>query len=219
MAFDDVRLPDNLARGFTASPEFQTTIATSGAGYEQRNQGWLTPRHTYQINLDVWDQPRMDALKAFYMARGGKARGFRFRDWTDFMVGQVWSVANGIAGITYGTPAQFATGDGATTAFQLNRVYADDVNPITRKITRPLSGTVKIYKYISSAWVEQTSGVSVNFSTGVVTFTTAPANGVALGWCGQFDVPVRFDTDKPTFSMDLAYVGQVQNIGLIELRE
>ncbi|PNA40956.1 DUF2460 domain-containing protein, partial [Pseudomonas sp. MPR-AND1A] len=88
-----------------------------------------------------------------------------------------------------------------------------------RKITRPLSGTVKIYKYISSAWVEQTSGVSVNFSTGVVTFTTAPANGVALGWCGQFDVPVRFDTDKPTFSMDLAYVGQVQNIGLIELRE
>ena len=214
-SFDDVQLPTDMSRGFTSTPRFDTTIATSGAGYEQRNQNWMTPRREYEINYDVWDQTRLNQLIAFYIARGGRARGFRFRDWTDWYVGMVYSVTSGVVSLTYDTPVQFGTGNGATTAFQLTKTYADTINPTARKITRPVTGTVKIYLN----GVEQTSGVTVNYSTGLITFTTAPSSGVAIAWCGQFDVPVRFDTDSLQFDMQFSTTGVVKGATIIELRE
>ncbi|MEF3019366.1 DUF2460 domain-containing protein, partial [Pseudomonas aeruginosa] len=60
-------------------------------------------------------------LKAFFLARAGRARGFLFKDHRD------WKAE--------GQP--LGTGDGQRKTFQLVRVYASGSVTIVRKITRP----------------------------------------------------------------------------------
>jgi uncharacterized protein (TIGR02217 family) len=54
-----------------------------------------------------------------------------------------------------------------------------------------VAGTVKVYLDD----VEQLSGWSVDTTTGLVIFSTAPAVGIEVTADFEFDVPVRFDTD------------------------
>jgi uncharacterized protein (TIGR02217 family) len=106
------------------------------------------------------------------------------------------------------------TGDGAT-AFQLRRVYASGGQTVYRTVTRPVAGTVAIYL----AGVLQSTGVAINHATGLVTFTAAPAVGVAVTADFQFDVPARFDTDELDLELFHADLGQWPEVTVVELRE
>jgi uncharacterized protein (TIGR02217 family) len=66
--------------------------------------------------------------------------------------------------------------------------------------------------------VEQPSGWSVDTTTGIVTFDTAPATGVAVTMGFEFDVPVRFDTDALDVILDLERLGSITSIPLVEIR-
>jgi uncharacterized protein (TIGR02217 family) len=66
--------------------------------------------------------------------------------------------------------------------------------------------------------VEQPSGWSVNTTTGIVTFGSAPGAGVAVTAGFEFDVPVRFDTDTLDVTLDLERLGSITSIPLLELR-
>ena len=96
-----------------------------------------------------------------------------------------------------GTPSStdqvIGTGDGATTAFQLVKHYASGSQVWARTITKPFAGTV-------------------------VTFDSAPAEGVAVTAGFAFDVPVRFDTDSLDVTLDLERLGSITSIPLLEIR-
>lgn len=47
----------------------------------------------------------------------------------------------------------------------------------------------------SSGHVVPNPNISLDQTTGIVTFTTAPENGAIITANFKFDVPVRFDTD------------------------
>ena len=64
----------------------------------------------------------------------------------------------------------------------------------------------------------QSSGWSVDTTTGLITFTTAPANGAAITAGFEFDVPVRFDTDQLDVTLDIERLGSITSIPLIEVR-
>jgi len=64
----------------------------------------------------------------------------------------------------------------------------------------------------------QTSGVSIDTATGLVTFTTAPANGVLINADFQFDVPVRFDTDSLAARTDSPGLFIWESIPIVEIR-
>ena len=66
--------------------------------------------------------------------------------------------------------------------------------------------------------MEQPSGWSVDTATGVVTFDSAPAEGVILTAGFSFDVPVRFDTDALDVTLDLERLGSITSIPLLEIR-
>jgi uncharacterized protein (TIGR02217 family) len=83
-----------------------------------------------------------------------------------------------------------------------------------RTIVKPVLGTVQVYKNS----VLQTTGVSVNAATGVVTFAAAPTAGQVITASFQFDVPVRFDTDKLSASLDAYGIHSWQDISLVEVR-
>lgn len=66
--------------------------------------------------------------------------------------------------------------------------------------------------------VEQISGWTVDATTGVLTFTTAPASGVIVRAGFEFDVPVRFDTDVLDVTLDFERLGSITSIPLLEIR-
>jgi uncharacterized protein (TIGR02217 family) len=140
----------------------------------------------------------MDTLQAFFRSRYGKAYGFRFKDWSDYQaVGQ-----------------NIGTGNGVLTSFQLTKIYTSGAYNYSREIKKPVSGTVKIY--LNS--VLQSSGYAVDYTTGIITFTTAPANTVLVSSDFEFDVPVRFDSDALTVRADGPGIFVWDSIPIMEIR-
>jgi uncharacterized protein (TIGR02217 family) len=83
-----------------------------------------------------------------------------------------------------------------------------------RRTVTPVAGTVRD----ALAGAEQLSGWSVDAATGVVTFAVAPAAGVLVSAGFEFDVPVRFDTDRLDVTWDLDRLGSTASIPLVEVR-
>ena len=199
MAFHDTRFPDEISYGASGGPEFQTSVVTVKSGQESRNQNWSQSRIRWDISTAIRDRSDVNQLIAFFRNREGRAHSFRFKDWTDFSAVQ----------------QNIGTGNGVLTAFQLRKVYNDGLLTKTRNITKPVNGTVRIYLNT----VEQFSGWTVNFTTGIVTFTVAPGAGVVITATYEFDMPARFDTDQLNISIQgyEAFIGD--SINIVEVRE
>lgn len=175
-AFHEIQFPPKIAYGAAGGPEFNTTVTTTFAGFEQRNVNWLKSRGRWDISTGIKHKADMDAVIAFFRARYGKAYGFRFKDWSDYQ----------------GIGQNIGTGNGTQTAFQLKKTYVSGAGSYIRDIRKPVSGSISIY--LNS--VLQSSGYTIDYPTGIVTFASAPGNGVLVAADYEFDVPVRFDTDQ-----------------------
>ena len=106
------------------------------------------------------------------------------------------------------------TGNGIATAFQLVKRYASGAQSWTRAITKPVAGTVTI----ALNGTPQASGWSVSTTTGLITFATAPAAGIAITAGFEFDVPVRFDTDRIAVSVASFQAGDLPQVPVVEIR-
>jgi uncharacterized protein (TIGR02217 family) len=196
--FHEVRFPDNIAYGATGGPEFATTVVVTGSGHEQRNANWAEARGRWDVGSGLKNQQQLDELIAFFRARKGRAYGFRFKDWTD----------------SRATGQLLGAGDGSNKTFQLVKRYPSGSVIEVRTITKPVAGTVRIHK----DGIEQLSGWSVNVTTGLITFTTAPALAVQITADFEFDVPVRFDTDHMAVTIETFRLHRWQQIPIVELR-
>jgi uncharacterized protein (TIGR02217 family) len=105
-------------------------------------------------------------------------------------------------------------GDGNAKSFQLVKHYASGGVVETRVITKPVAATVKLYR----DGVEATSGWTVDTTTGLVTFTTAPAAGVQVTADFAFDVPARFDSDQMDVTIETYQLGSWGQIQVVEIR-
>jgi uncharacterized protein (TIGR02217 family) len=204
--FHEVRFPTAIAFGASGGPERKTDIVSLASGYEERNSRWANSRRSYNAGYGVRSLDDIHAVIAFFEERRGRLYGFRWKDRADFQ-----SCAPGAAAAA--TDQMIGTGDGAALTFQLAKTYGADA-PWTRTIAKPVAGTV----LIAVAGVLATSGWSVDTTTGQVTFTSAPADGAAVTAGFQFDVPVRFDTDKLAINLTNFAAGEVPSIPLTEIR-
>lgn len=207
MAFHEVRFPDSISRGARGGPERRTQIIELASGAEERNASWANSRRRYDVAYGIRRADDLAAVVAFFEARNGRLHGFRFKDWADFK--------SCLPSLTVGPSDQtIGTGNGSATLFQLTKRYASGAQSWTRAITKPVAGTVTI----ALNGTPQPSGWSVSNATGLVTFTTAPALGVAITAGFEFDVPVRFDTDTLDVTLDLERLGSIASIPLLEIR-
>jgi uncharacterized protein (TIGR02217 family) len=207
MAFHEVRFPDNISRGARGGPERRTQIVELASGAEERNASWANSRRRYDVAYGIRRADDLAAVVAFFEARNARLHGFRFKDWADFkscLPSQTPGPANQPIG----------TGNGAATLFQLTKRYSSGAQSWTRTITKPVAGTVTI----ALNGTPQASGWSVSTTTGLITFSAAPAAGVAITAGFEFDVPVRFDTDALDVTLDLERLGSITSIPLVELR-
>lgn len=207
MAFHEVRFPDNISRGARGGPERRTQIVELTSGAEERNASWANSRRRYDVAYGIRRADDLAAVVAFFEARNGRLHGFRFKDWADFK-SCLPSQSPGP------TNQPIGTGNGAATLFQLTKRYTSGAQSWTRAITKPVAGTVTI----ALNGTPQASGWSVSTTTGLVTFTTAPAIGIAITAGFAFDVPVRFDTDVLDVTLDLERLGSITSIPLLEIR-
>lgn len=207
MAFHEVRFPDDISRGARGGPERRTQIVELASGDEERNASWADSRRRYDAAYGVRRADDLARVVAFFEARNGRLHGFRWKDWGDCK-----------SCLPSQTPTALdqplGTGDGATTAFQLVKRYVSGSQTWVRTIAKPVAGTVRI----ALDGVEQVVGWAVDATTGLVTFGTAPAAGVAITAGFAFDVPVRFDTDRLDVTLDLDRLGTITSIPLVEVR-
>jgi uncharacterized protein (TIGR02217 family) len=207
VSFDEIRFPDDISRGARGGPERRTQIVELASGREERNASWADSRRRYDVAYGVRRADDLAAVVAFFEARNGRLRGFRFKDWSDYK-----SCAPSATPAASDQP--IGTGNGAATAFQLTKRYVSGARTWTRTIAKPVAGTV----LIALNGVPQGSGWSVNTATGAVTFATAPGSGVAVTAGFQFDVPARFDTDALDLILDIERLGSIPSIPIVEIK-
>jgi uncharacterized protein (TIGR02217 family) len=196
-SFEEIQFPSDISYGAVGGPVYSTDIVTTFSGHEQRNSNWQNARAKYNVASGVKTESQWQALIAFFRARRGKAVGFRFKDWGDYKA----------------INQQIGVGNGSNKIFQLSKIYSSGSAAVARDIKKPVSGTVKIY--VNS--VLQASP-AINHATGVVTLATAPTNGAIVTADFEFDVPVRFDTDELSLSLDSYDAANWSSIPLIEVR-
>ncbi len=200
MSFDEVRLPTKIEFGARGGPRFRTEVVVLGSGHEQRNAEWSATRAAWDVAPGIQSAADLDAIIAFWYARQGRLRGFRFKDHTDFSVtGQVL-----IAAVA-----------GGETSAQLVRGYNSGGQTFSRTVTKPVAGSVQLF-------LDGTPlASSVDTATGVVSFAALPGGSPSpvLSADFAFDVPVRFDTDNLEIRQVTHARDAVRSLPIVEIRD
>ncbi|MDQ2092536.1 DUF2460 domain-containing protein [Rhodalgimonas zhirmunskyi] len=209
MDFHEVRFPANLSFGSLGGPERRTDIVTLANGFEERNTPWAQSRHRYDAGVSMRSLDDVEALIAFFEARRGQMYGFRWKDWSDYKscpASRDPAFDDQLIGI----------GDEVTQSFQLMKTYRSGEASYTRPISKPVEGTVRV----GVGDEEKIEGIDyeVDTTTGFITFSH-PVNLSMQVYAGfEFDVPVRFDTDRILANVASFKAGDVPNVPVVEVR-
>lgn len=195
-AFHEIRFPTDIAYGSAGGPEFSTDVIELGSGHERRNQNWTYPRERWDVAYGINTQVKLRALIVFFYARRGRAHGFRFKNHDDYRA----------------TDQEIGVGDGSTTIFQLVKVYEPGTYEFSRRISKPVTGTVTVY--IDSV---ETSAFTIDTTTGIVTMDAAPVSGENVTADFDFDVPARFDVDYLPQRLE-TYEARSAQVSILELK-
>lgn len=209
MKFHEVRFPANLSFGSVGGPERRTDIVTLANGFEERNTPWAHARRRYDAGVGMRSLDDIETLISFFEARRGQLFGFRWKDWSDFKSGKASAdvdFRDQVVGV----------GDGETHVFRLHKIYQSGEAKYERPIFKPVIGSV----CVGVADTEQQEAVdfSVDASTGEITLEQAPAPGEQVTAGFEFDVPVRFDTDRVQTSVASFQAGDMPNVPVVEVR-
>lgn len=209
--FHDIRFPTAISRGARGGPERRTDIVALGSGAEERNARWADSRRSYDAGYGVTSLDDLHAIVAFFEERRGRLHGFRWRDPLDHK-----SCAPNAA--ISPLDQQIGVGTGTRATFELTKLYGSTIAPYARRITRPVAGSV----VVAVAGITQPgSAYTVDHATGTVAFLAGrvPISGALVTAGFEFDVPVRFDTDKLEINLSGFRSGAIPSIPLIEIRD
>lgn len=209
-SFAEVRLEDGLVIFATqGGPEFSTAIVTVNSGAEYRNATWSDSLSMWDLGDRKLTADELSSIVGFFRARGGKAQGFRLKDWSDYQATHAStayknSSSQGVLGQVGGP---YGVGNSGLT-YNTFKSYTSGSDTAYRQIKKLVTGTFKAYKNGTLMVVGGGTGqYAIDVNTGLMTIvTTAPTSGDTLTWEGEFDVPVRFDTDTLKQRFDSARV-------------
>ncbi len=191
--FSEIRFPEDISFGAIGGPQFSTNTILMQSGREQRNRNWKQARMRYKVSFGLRSKTQMETLVGFFYARGGKAEGFRFKDWAAFTVkGQLLGI-----------------GDGSTCEFQFVKDYPN----YRRIIRKPVPGSVLVNRDDQLL----TSGYRCDYASGTLIFDVPVATGKKISADFEFDIPVRFNVDYLPVSHDGKGIFSVTDIELLEV--
>lgn len=200
MNFSEERFPEDISLGAVGGPEYKTEILASLNGIEQRNIKWSQSRAKYNVSYGIKTKDQINKLLSFFRTKKGKAIGFRFKDWTDYIADR----------------ELIGVGDDVNTVFKLSKSYKGEFSVEIRAITKLVPNSVKIYlnnKILSS------DNYSVDHNKGMIAFFTPPTSGTDIVASFEFDVPVRFDIDHLPISIEARGIYSCNHILLTEIKQ
>lgn len=209
MGFHEVRFPASLSFGAVGGPERRTEVVTLANGFEERNTPWAHSKRRYDAGLGMRSLDDVELLIAFYEARQGQLYGFRWKDWADYKSGKA-------SADPHFEDQVIAIGNGVRAMFPLTKTYASGTAQYVRPITKPVAGTVVVG--IQGDQQQEAIHFDVDTATGVITFNHPPDIGVEVTAGFEFDVPVRFDTDRIQTSVASFQAGEVPSVPVVEVR-
>lgn len=209
MAFPTYRLPPEVEIGMVGGPTYQNIIQESVSGIEQRIQVWAKCRGEWDISYPILDREasagNFRAVIAMFRAHRAELHPFPFKDWSDFQL----------------INEHIATGDGVGVTAQIIKTYDPSQVMLAipgsltyvREIFLPVAGlVVKVNGVTKTLTTDYTIG-----STGIITFTSPPANGHAITVTGEFDVPARFNTQKLDLVINDGTNAQINSLPIREV--
>ena len=107
-------------------------------------------------------------------------------------------------------------GDEVRDVFQLVKQYASGDQTYLRPIKKPVLGTV--YLTVGGDRQQESIDYTVDYTTGEITFDHPPDVGGEIRAGYEFDVAVRFDTDRIQTSVASFRAGEVPNVPILEVR-
>lgn len=191
MPFLECEFPRSIGYVSTGGAAFSTQVNLGFSGVEQRNRNWSKGRHSFQIPLNGKTFAYFELIRDFFLNVGGKADAFRF----------FWPLDSSISG-----QVPIGLVNSSNKIFQLRKTYSaggrsyDYVikKPIMSTVTRFdgtfLTDTVKVRD--NGSLLTLTTDYSVDATTGIITFVTAPTTGHTITTDCDFHIPVRFDNDS-----------------------
>lgn len=199
MGYIDTRFPETVSYGSSGGPAFNTVVSQSLNGQEYRNSLWDMPLYEFDASMKVRTAAEYEAVRNLFMVAKGAANSFRYKDWSDYKLNNI------VIGL----------GDGSKTNFQVVKAYVVGTTTMIRKITKLVSGLQVLVNGVVS------SSAAVDYNSGLITFSTPPAIGAQVSVLGEFDVHVRFKSDK--LPVDIISVSDNQEVvldmGSLELIE
>ena len=225
--FDDIIIPDTIALSGQTGPSTSVEQVSLSNGFRETNLLWT--QKLRQLNIGY---PNMKPTDAFVVLRifeavEGPLNSFLTKDRNDWNTTAGNMENGGESNITKddqkmeNTADQTDLGDGSTTTFKLLKDYSVGATATHRRfIIKPQNGTGDFAIKVALDGVLKTEGpdFTVNYSTGIVTFATAPANGVAPTWGGAFYVPVAFMSDDFLALLLQPGITSIPDIPLMEVR-
>lgn len=170
--------PPRLAFGVRADPMWSTIVTTSVSGHEGTVLNWEHARHTYDVSFAIRTVSDYKDIRSHFHQARGRGKAFLLLDPLDHDATQ-----------TEGTTQ--VAGDG----YQLTKTYGSGGDAYVRKITRPRSGTLTVYRTRAGVTTDVTSSCTVSYTTGTFT-VSGHAGGDVYTWSGDFYVLCRYDTDQ-----------------------
>ncbi len=178
----------------TKAATWSSKVKRAGSGRERRTALWPYPLWTFELSFEVVrHRPTNDELAAlweFFNTVQGQYGPWLFVDPSD----------NQVSG------QAFATGDGATSAFQLTRAIRSWSEPVYA-VWQPV---------ITIAGAPTTAFTLI--PNGAVQFTSPPAAGAALAWSGYFYFGCRFTQDDLSFEQIVSQLWSGKSLKFTSVR-
>jgi uncharacterized protein (TIGR02217 family) len=211
MSFHDIRFPTAISRAAQGGPERRTDVVVLGSGAEERNARWADSRRSWNAGYGVKSLNDLHAIIAFFEERRGRLHGFRWRDPSDWKSCPPQDASGAL-------DQAIGEGDGTTIAFQLVKTYGSAFSPWTRDIKKPVAGSVLVA--VDGVVQTPVTAYTVDAATGQVLFQPGhvPGEGDLITAGFEFDVPVRFDTDKLEINIQGFRHGAIPSIPVVEIR-
>jgi len=185
MGFHDIQFPTDISYGSRGGPSFSTSVVRLDSGTREAVSRWSTPLWKFDASYGVRSLDDLYSVVDFAVARDGPANTFRYKDHLDFNTS-----SNGRDAVDK-EDVEIGVGDGTETQFQLLKKYGVGTAFVrSRPISLPVSGTLVVA--VAGVLQTETTDYTVNYTTGVVTFGTAPpaSDSVTAGF--EFDNMCHF---------------------------
>ena len=172
MSFLELQFPPEISYGASFGPGMSTDVVVVTSGSESRNQNWADAKLVADVSHGVKSQAQLDQLIAFFRVAGGRANGFRVKDWTDF----AFTHTNGRLGTA-------AAGTGVPT-YQLYKRYSNAAGSYDRALKKPVASPAVLRGGAAVTYGGGAGQIALNSTTGIFTFVadaTSAASSITVG--------------------------------------